>query len=91
MAPDSRAAAPAGASACDQRAGDSVAAVLGVAAGAVCHVLSDIFYIVPVELLWPLPHKFSYPLLLPARELFTPRLYKCVSRAARQRRGGSAC
>ena len=31
------------------------------------------------------------PLLLPAREFFTPRLYKCVSRGARQRRGGSAC
>ena len=53
-----------------------MAAVLGVAAGAVCHVLSDIFYIVPVELLWPHPAKFAYPLLLPARDAFTPRLYK---------------
>ena len=57
-----------------------MAAVLGIAAGAVSHVLADIFYVVPVELLWPLPHKFSYPLLLPAREQFTQRLYKCVSR-----------
>ena len=60
--------------------------MLGVAAGAVSHVLADIFYIVPVELLWPLPHKFSYPLLLPAREHFTPRLYKCVARGARPQR-----
>ncbi len=50
--------------------------MLGVAAGALCHVLSDVFYIVPVQLLWPHPAKFSYPLLLPAREDFTPRLYK---------------
>jgi len=53
-----------------------VAAVLGVAAGAVCHVLSDVFYVVPVQLLWPHPAKFAYPLLLPPRERFSNRMYK---------------
>jgi hypothetical protein len=57
-------------------AGDGVAAVLGVTAGCVAHVLADVFYVVPVQLLWPHPRQFTFPLLLPPREAFTNRTFK---------------
>ncbi len=50
--------------------------MLGVACGCLCHVIADVFYVVPVQLFWPAARQFSYPLLLPPRHLFTNRLYK---------------
>jgi hypothetical protein len=42
----------------------------------VAHVLADVFYVVPVQLLWPHPRQFAFPLLLPPREAFTNRTFK---------------
>jgi len=60
----------------DACCGAAVAAVLGACCGCLGHTLIDIFYIVPVQLFWPLPREFSYPLLLPAKSDFTNRLFK---------------
>ena len=59
-----------------EAAGPAVAAMLGACAGCVGHSLADIFYVVPVRLAWPHPAEFSYPLVLPAKEAFTNRLFK---------------
>ena len=58
---------------------DAVAALLGVALGALIHAGLDIFYIVPVRLFWPHPLQFAFPLLLPPKHLLTSRQLKLAA------------
>lgn len=55
--------------------GSAVATILGGILGMAVHSVADCFYIVPVELLWPVKWKFAMSLVLPI-EQFTNQDYK---------------